>query len=237
MLSIAKRIVVFAAALIFGKLGYGPKRASATCPGYKRRLVPLSPKSFPRHRLQRRRRDDAAITAGDERPPRSLTQSGWQPSRRTTKSPWPLPSFLHSATIFLQLLTRGNRAKLESQVRAHISRCKIRKLAHPTRFRTCDLCLRRATLYPAELRVRGGSFSRLAGQGQRPVGGWGGIGAGPLRQRSHVRNRVGCARKARAGRAGTVAGHPSHTVRPPEKPKIRHSEVRTGLSAGWFQLH
>jgi hypothetical protein len=32
----------------------------------------------------------------------------------------------------------------------------------PDTIRTCDLCLRRATLYPAELRVREGSFSRLA---------------------------------------------------------------------------
>src|ERR1700727_316643 len=32
----------------------------------------------------------------------------------------------------------------------------------PDTIRTCDLCLRRATLYPAELRVHRGSFSRLA---------------------------------------------------------------------------
>jgi hypothetical protein len=38
----------------------------------------------------------------------------------------------------------------------------------PDTIRTCDLCLRRATLYPAELRVLGGSFSRLAGRRQRP---------------------------------------------------------------------
>src|SRR4051794_32491521 len=31
----------------------------------------------------------------------------------------------------------------------------------PDTIRTCDLCLRRATLYPAELRVHWRSFSRL----------------------------------------------------------------------------
>src|SRR3979490_2549610 len=38
----------------------------------------------------------------------------------------------------------------------------------PDTIRTCDLCLRRATLYPAELRVREGSFSRLPRCGQCP---------------------------------------------------------------------
>jgi hypothetical protein len=57
----------------------------------------------------------------------------------------------------------------------------------PDTIRTCDLCLRRATLYPAELRVRESSFSRLAGPRQRaPVRDDGG-GARPRRQGSHVR--------------------------------------------------
>jgi hypothetical protein len=38
-------------------------------------------------------------------------------------------------------------------------------------FRASSIQLRRATLYPAELRVRGGSFSRLAGPRQRPCEG------------------------------------------------------------------
>ena len=42
----------------------------------------------------------------------------------------------------------------------------------PDTIRTCDLCLRRATLYPAELRVQWGSFSRLGRDGQRPRPGW-----------------------------------------------------------------
>jgi hypothetical protein len=50
---------------------------------------------------------------------------------------------------------------------------KQRKTGAPDTIRTCDLCLRRATLYPAELRVRGGSFSRSAGDRQRPA--WAGI--------------------------------------------------------------
>src|ERR1700693_4614963 len=45
----------------------------------------------------------------------------------------------------------------------------FKKNGAPDRIRTCDLCLRRAALYPAELRVRGGSFSRLAGPRQRPA--------------------------------------------------------------------
>src|SRR5882757_9695421 len=40
----------------------------------------------------------------------------------------------------------------------------------PDTIRTCDLCLRRATLYPAELRVQWGSFSRLVWHRQRPWG-------------------------------------------------------------------
>ena len=51
-----------------------------------------------------------------------------------------------------------------------ISRGKIGKTGAPDTIRTCDLCLRRATLYPAELRVRWGSFSRLAGPRQRGQG-------------------------------------------------------------------
>jgi hypothetical protein len=39
--------------------------------------------------------------------------------------------------------------------------------------------LRRATLYPAELRVRGGSFSRLAGPRQRPASAKAGKEQGP----------------------------------------------------------
>ena len=72
-----------------------------------------------------------------------------------------------------------------------------------------DTCLRRATLYPAELRVRERSFSRLARGRQRPNRGcfgldWRGVA---LFQATVTRsNRVGCARKARAERAGTVAG-------------------------------
>ena len=33
------------------------------------------------------------------------------------------------------------------------NRFDVELMAHPTGFRTCDLCLRRATLYPTELRV------------------------------------------------------------------------------------
>jgi hypothetical protein len=33
----------------------------------------------------------------------------------------------------------------------------IEGIGAPDRIRTCDLCLRRATLYPAELRVLGGA--------------------------------------------------------------------------------
>ena len=40
----------------------------------------------------------------------------------------------------------------------------------PDTIRTCDLCLRRATLYPAELRVQRVSFSRLA-RGRQPRAG------------------------------------------------------------------
>src|SRR5579862_659636 len=44
----------------------------------------------------------------------------------------------------------------------------IERAGAPDTIRTCDLCLRRATLYPAELRVRCASFSRLARHRQWP---------------------------------------------------------------------
>src|ERR1700748_388363 len=48
---------------------------------------------------------------------------------------------------------------------------RLEKNGAPDTIRTCDLCLRRATLYPAELRVRWAPFSRLAGPRQRPAKG------------------------------------------------------------------
>ena len=78
------------------------------------------------------------------------------------------------------------------------------KIGAPDTIRTCDLCLRRATLYPAELRVRCASFSRLAGPRQRP--GLGGATSKARKAKVTRSNRVGCVRKACAGRAGTVAG-------------------------------
>jgi hypothetical protein len=74
----------------------------------------------------------------------------------------------------------------------------------PDTIRTCDLCLRRATLYPAELRVLRGSFSRLAWPRQRRCRG-GGAGSKAPKAKVTRSNRVGCARKVGAGRAGTVA--------------------------------
>jgi hypothetical protein len=64
--------------------------------------------------------------------------------------------------------------------------------------------LRRATLYPAELRVLRGSFSRLAWPRQRRCRG-GGAGSKAPKAKVTRSNRVGCARKVGAGRAGTVA--------------------------------
>jgi hypothetical protein len=49
--------------------------------------------------------------------------------------------------------------------------------------------------------VRCGSFSRLAGRRQRPWQGWSGLEQGPIGN-GHTSNRVGCARKACAERAG-----------------------------------
>jgi hypothetical protein len=75
------------------------------------------------------------------------------------------------------------------------------KFGAPDTIRTCDLCLRRATLYPAELRVRCGSFSRLPCYRQCPCGaGVGSVGrcVPSLRQRSHVR---------------IVSGAPGHACR------------------------
>src|ERR1700738_2465403 len=73
----------------------------------------------------------------------------------------------------------------------------------PDTIRTCDLCLRRATLYPAELRVRCGPLSRLAVRRHPgPVG----RGARPEKQSSHVRIVSGAPGKACAERGLTGAG-------------------------------
>jgi hypothetical protein len=70
------------------------------------------------------------------------------------------------AEIFFQLLTHANETELKTQAESSVRVVKQRKAGAPDTIRTCDLCLRRATLYPAELRVQWGSFSRLAGSGQ-----------------------------------------------------------------------
>jgi len=49
-------------------------------------------------------------------------------------------------------------------------------------------------------------FSRLAVRRQRPCRGWGGVTSEARKATVTRSNRVGCVRKARAGRAGTVAG-------------------------------
>jgi hypothetical protein len=103
-------------------------------------------------------------------------------------------------------VTRENSARTYYADILRMMGLKMRESGAPDTIRTCDLCLRRATLYPAELRVRCGSFSRLAGHGQRPCEGLG-WGRSKARKAKVTRsNRVGCARKARAERAGTVAG-------------------------------
>ena len=60
----------------------------------------------------------------------------------------------------------------------------------PDTIRTCDLCLRRATLYPAELRVRWGSFSPLAGDRQRAGGSF--FGKGHAFESCRVRQEAVC---------------------------------------------
>jgi hypothetical protein len=56
------------------------------------------------------------------------------------------PNLLHSATIFLHLLTRSDKTELEFWF-AHAYRVvKYRKNGAPDTIRTCDLCLRRATV-------------------------------------------------------------------------------------------
>jgi hypothetical protein len=83
-------------------------------------------------------------------------------------------------------------------------RCKIRSLSQTS---LAQFQLRRATLYPAELRVRGVHLADWRCVGNGPCRGWGGV-TSEARKATVIRsNRVGCARKAGAERAGTVAGH------------------------------
>jgi hypothetical protein len=66
--------------------------------------------------------------------------------------------------------------------------------------------LRRATLYPAELRVRGVHLADWRCVGKRPCRGWGGVTSEVKKATVTRSNRVGCAGKARARGAGAVAG-------------------------------
>jgi hypothetical protein len=83
----------------------------------------------------------------------------------------------------------GARAQFETSIKQGILRPRRRN----------SLQLRRATLYPAELRVLERPFSRLAGRRQRLAGaGFGengsvGVRVPSFRRRSHVRSVPGCA--------------------------------------------
>ena len=64
-------------------------------------------------------------------------------------------------------LTRNSRISTQpeparcSNALNYLEKNYLEKYGAPDRIRTCDLCLRRAALYPAELRVR----ARLRGPG------------------------------------------------------------------------
>src|SRR5882724_1470936 len=55
---------------------------------------------------------------------------------------------------FSQLLTRANEPELKSRAGSAYRIVKQRKTGAPDTIRTCDLCLRRVALYPAELRAQ-----------------------------------------------------------------------------------
>jgi hypothetical protein len=87
----------------------------------------------------------------------ALTRGGeivaWRPSVRLMGRP-------ERRSIFVRELSRvSGRARLKSLARGGLA-CAILRAAKdgaPDRIRTYDLCLRRAALYPAELRVQAGS--------------------------------------------------------------------------------
>ena len=88
----------------------------------------------------------------------------------------------------------------------------------PDTIRTCDLCLRRATLYPAELRVRGGSFADWPGRGNGPGRSfWRGSKAGTARvTRSKARRprpELGFSKPARAGWLNATPHSAQHAAR------------------------
>src|ERR1700733_6609669 len=62
-------------------------------------------------------------------------------------------------SIFLAGAAATRRDSGTPSPKAHMpARPSLQQIGAPDTIRTCDLCLRRATLYPAELRVHWGSF-------------------------------------------------------------------------------
>src|SRR4051794_6406412 len=109
---------------------------------------------------------------------------------------------------------------LQTAMQAKLDRAKpdvcVVETGAPDTIRTCDLCLRRATLYPAELRVRCGSFSRLPCYRQCPCEA--GVGSvrrcvPSLRQRSHVRIVSGAPGHARRACRTVAARFPRTSSR------------------------
>src|SRR6266849_1440588 len=98
----------------------------------------------------------------------------------------------------------------------------------PDTIRTCDLCLRRATLYPAELRVRRGSFSRLAGPRQRPCRGRLGEEQGPAPVAAED-CRLECRRTAAVNRQTYLFGI---EPLPPSEPVDRDVRLLQNLTDG-----
>ncbi len=178
------------------KLGCGAPDTIRTC-GLHLRRVALYPAELRAHRYSDSVRDR----------PRSIANSRIDMAQTTRAKASPITAIRTPQPPFglLPWCFRDLECDFRASFEFRQSLGFTRFLRHPRPSERACICLRRATLYPAELRVRaGGHLADWPGVGNGLGGAVLGVRKAPKAKVTRS-NRVGCVRNARAERAGTVA--------------------------------